>query len=130
MNTYKTQDGSKHVFQTKDGTQIVVAFDQNEDNYGRSIMDITFGLRDQTDGYSVRATGANDPFAILAKVIELSKAEAAKRRPDLIRFTADLSEPSRVKLYDRLVATLARQMGLAHHSRDNASERTYWIVLG
>lgn len=127
MNNRRTEDGSKYVFQTKDGTQIFVWFEMGEDEEGRSIMDITFGLRDGDD-YSVRATGANDPFAILANVIELSKDEARRRKPDLIRFTADLSEPSRVKLYDRLVATLARQMGLDYHAQNNSSERTYWLT--
>jgi len=57
----------------------------------------------------IKLTGEGSSFLILANVIEIIREFVKTRRPIAMSLSADLSEPSRVSLYRKLVAMLSRE---------------------
>lgn len=94
------RDGREtYKFTTSNGQEIVVDFLQYKEG-----TEIVFTSNDQT-----KATGAGEQFEIFATVMNLIKEYADRNPKAWLKFSADNAEPSRVKLYHKMVKRFAPQ---------------------
>jgi hypothetical protein len=87
-------------FKTANGRPGVVMFDSDEPAEGDySLVDIEFSIQDEFG-----VTGQGDASSIFATVFTAIREYIANNSPDFITF--DAKEPSRQKLYNRMVTRL------------------------
>jgi hypothetical protein len=79
--------------------QVEAYFSKNEDKW-------EFGFYDFEDD-SAEITGKGDAAQVFATVIKIGEEFLADVKPRMVEFFADKLEPSRVKLYHRMVKTIA-----------------------
>ena len=95
-----TWDRSSARFKTANGRPGVVSFDADDPDEGDySLVDVEFSVQDEFG-----VTGQGDAAAIFATVFTAIKDYIAAKNPDFITFNA--KEPSRQKLYSRMVGRL------------------------
>ena len=61
-------------------------------------------------GWSTTITGTGDSYKVLGTVAKIVKDYAEHNKPNSIYFSASVSEPSRIKLYDRLSNMVSRAL--------------------
>lgn len=76
-------------------------FDKLRDAYWERYRDFRGDRPTSPNAYGITKTGGS--FAIFATMSEILKDFVQKKKPHRIQFTARASEPSRVRLYQRLV---------------------------
>lgn len=95
-----TWDRNRAHFKTANGRPGVIVFDADEPDEGDySLVDVEFSVQDEFG-----VTGQGDATSIFATVHSAIKEYIADHQPDFITFSAD--EPSRQKLYSRMVGRL------------------------
>ena len=95
-----TWDRSRAHFKTANGRPGVVAFEaDNPDEGDYSLVDVEFSVQDEFG-----VTGQGDASSIFATVFTAIKDYIATHKPDFITFNA--KEPSRQKLYSRMITRL------------------------
>jgi hypothetical protein len=101
-----TWDRDRAMFKTDDGRPGIVKFDADTPAAGDySLVDVEFSIQDEFG-----VTGGGDAAAIFATVHSAIKDYIASRKPDFITFSAE--EPSRQKLYSRMVTRMPGYQGV------------------
>jgi hypothetical protein len=70
-------------------------------------------------------TGQGDAFKIFSTVNNAVNQYVGKNKPDIIAFTGNSSQPSRIKLYDRLVARWLQNPALMNYE-DITNDEDIW----
>jgi hypothetical protein len=70
------------------------------------MWDIAFAEMDENGKPIIAATGGGNELKVFAFVADCIRKLIDKKHPKYLYFTADASEPARVKLYDRLAKKL------------------------
>lgn len=103
-SSYKYRDsehapGQVFYFDTDDGSEYRVEF-------GRAgkAAEVAFERLGKDNEYKIGLTGTGDSRKIFGTIINIVKDYLAKNNPKLLLFTANNSEPSRVKLYKMLAS--------------------------
>lgn len=99
---YRTSEyapGQVFYFDTDDGSEYRVEF-------GRAgkAAEVAFERLGKDNEYKIGLTGTGDSRKIFGTIINIVKDYLAKNNPKLLLFTANNSEPSRVKLYKMLAS--------------------------
>ncbi|BDR25698.1 hypothetical protein RVBP16_1380 [Pseudomonas phage sp. 30-2] len=97
---------------------------------GRLLISFTAKEVDVDDYYyDTTVTGTGNEFKVFSTILDITKRAISELKPNQIYFTADLSEPSRVKLYNRLATKMATQYGYTIQSNKNTNnEHTYLLT--
>ncbi|BDR26216.1 hypothetical protein RVBP17_2590 [Pseudomonas phage sp. 30-3] len=97
---------------------------------GRLLISFTAKEVDVDDYYyDTAVTGTGNEFKVFSTILDITKRAISELKPNQIYFTADLSEPSRVKLYNRLATKMATQYGYTIQSNKNTNnEHTYLLT--
>ena len=72
-----------------------------------------------------KITGKGDAFRVFATAIAALRQFVQSKKPDIVAFMGDDGDPSRIKMYDRLVPWLISQGGLASYD-DITDEPDMW----
>lgn len=89
-------------FKTQDGESYMVDI-WKRSNGGAEVV---FSLFDDDGYWTERATGTGDAYRVFASVVEFMKEYVAEEKPSFLKFSADASEPSRVRLYKTMLGRL------------------------
>lgn len=92
-------------FDTEDGQEYKVEID-NVDNDAT----VAFSARGQGDEHKTGITGTGNSRKIFGTVIKIVKDYIRKAKPGIIAFSADNSEPSRVRLYKMLASQANKEL--------------------
>jgi hypothetical protein len=92
-------------FDTEDGQEYKVEID-NVDNDAT----VAFSARGQGDEHKTGITGTGNSRKIFGTVIKIVKDYIRKSNPEIIAFSADNSEPSRVRLYKMLASQANKEL--------------------
>lgn len=92
-------------FDTEDGQEYKVEID-NVDND----VTVAFSARGQGDEHKTGITGTGNSRKIFGTVIKIVKDYIRKSNPGIIAFSADNSEPSRVRLYKMLASQANKEL--------------------
>lgn len=92
-------------FDTEDGQEYKVEID-NVDNDAT----VAFSARGQGDEHKTGITGTGNSRKIFGTVIKIVKDYIRKSNPGIIAFSADNSEPSRVRLYKMLASQANKEL--------------------
>ncbi len=98
-------------FPTATGETIEVSF-YREDNFVGDVWDIIF-TRDDSESI----TGQGDALAIFATVRDIVMDFDRKVKSEFYKFGA--KEPTRIRLYDRMLPILAKELGMKHERHEN-----------
>lgn len=102
------RDGREtYKFTTSNGQEVVIDFlyDRKSNGY-----EAVFTINDQT-----KMTGGGEQFEILSTVLQAIKKFADKHPKSAIMFSADKDEPSRVKVYHRMVKRFVPNATIEEH---------------
>lgn len=77
-------------------------------------------------GKTQQITNKGDAFKIFSTVANQVGDYARKHKPKFIAFTSAIDEPSRIKLYDRLVSTITNSGVLSSSYTDITNDEEYW----
>jgi hypothetical protein len=83
--------------------------------------------RDHDTDRQYAILGSGGAVAILGTVIEVIKAFVAEQRPEAIGFTADMYEPTRVRLYRRMMSKIAIPGYAASVSNTGEAEQFFFV---
>lgn len=101
---FEQLESDVYAFTTKDGSVYQVIYD-----IFRGELDFYF-RRIESDGKTaVKLTHTGDAFRIFSTIKEILFHIIEIKSPRSITFTASTCEPSRIKLYDRMLIVLAEQ---------------------
>ena len=95
--------GFAYQFQTKDGKGYEVTLDVDDD----FVYEVIFA----DEAGNIDLTGAGNAAEVLGTVIAILRAHVKEHNMPDLSFSAEAKEPSRVKLYTRLVNKLSGEMG-------------------
>lgn len=127
---YSSPDNVQYEFSTSDKKRVSVTFlldDYNFDFISKQSVEgweIFFNV----DGF-MHITGGGDSFAVFSTVIEIIKDFIKKNNPQVLVFTADKSEKSRVDLYSSMVKKMIRQTNFAYNIPQNKKAENQEFVL-
>jgi len=97
---------SQYGFLTSDEVHYLVSFNSGEEIIHGKMYNHTLMSFEDEQG-SMNITAAGNAFRVFATVLSAFKKESKRiKKSDYISFGADASEPSRIKLYRRLVKML------------------------
>lgn len=82
----------------------------------------------QDQNYNSGVTGTGDELVVFSTVIAMMEEYFGRFRPAAIQFSAQTDEPSRVKLYDRMVARLQNEYNVEINSNDKW-EKVYTLSI-
>jgi hypothetical protein len=112
-----------------DGLQYVVRFDDNKIGY----YSFEFFLRGSDHGgYSVTGTGNEfKVFSTVVKIVKIFLNELKREGVEFkrIKFYASKTEPSRIKLYEKLVKTLTKKYNLNYEIIKNLHGNVYFYLI-
>lgn len=116
------------VFNIDDVEYTVVIDIDDEDE---SIIQVSFYIKDKTQGFdktSISFSGGNE-IKVFSTVLQIIK-DYLKNDKSItgIAFTSDIKEPSRVKLYDRMVKSVAKPLGYNLEASYNTSYSKIYIL--
>ncbi len=104
-------------FQMDDGSEYNIEF--NGSQYSAS-WSIDFGRSaNSKEAPKVVITGTGDQYAVFATVIDIIREFIVQVDPETITFNADNREPSRVKLYDKMIKMFSTSEYNIETSRDS-----------
>ena len=92
-------------FDTEDGQEYKVEIDKVDND-----VIVAFSARGQGDEHKTGITGTGNSRKIFGTVIKIVKDYIRKSNPEIIAFSADNSEPSRVRLYKMLAAQANKEL--------------------
>jgi predicted nucleotidyltransferase len=93
-------------FDTEDGQEYKVEID----NVWGNDVTVAFSARGQGDEHKTGITGTGNSRKIFGTVIKIVKDYIRKSNPGIIAFSADNSEPSRVRLYKMLASQANKEL--------------------
>jgi predicted nucleotidyltransferase len=97
--------GNDFYFDTEDGQEYKVEFDTVDDD-----VNVAFSARGQGDEHKTGITGTGNSRKIFGTVIKIVKDYIRKSKPGIIAFSANNSEPSRVRLYKMLASQANKEL--------------------
>ena len=101
----KQNPGNAFYFDTEDGQEYKVEID-NVDND----VTVAFSARGQGDEHKIGLTGTGNSRKVFGTVIKIVKDYIRKSNPEIIAFSANNSEPSRVRLYKMLASQANKEL--------------------
>jgi hypothetical protein len=101
----KQNPGRAFYFDTEDGQEYKVEFDIVDDD-----VTVAFAARGQGDEHKIGLTGTGNSRKIFGTVIKIVKDYIRKSNPGIIAFSANNSEPSRVRLYNMLASQVNKEL--------------------
>ena len=101
----KQNPGKDFYFDTEDGQEYKVEFDIVDDD-----VTVAFSARGQGDEHKTGITGTGNSRKIFGTVIKIVKDYIRKSNPGIIAFSANNSEPSRVRLYNMLASQVNKEL--------------------
>jgi predicted kinase len=101
----KRNPGNDFYFGTEDGQEYKVQFDIVDDD-----VTVAFSARGQGDEHKTGITGTGNSRKIFGTVIKIVKDYIRKSNPGIIAFSANNSEPSRVRLYKMLASQATKEL--------------------
>lgn len=102
----KQNPGNAFYFDTEDGQEYKVEFDSI---WGDDVT-VSFAARGQGDEHKIGLTGTGNSRKIFGTVIKIVKDYIRKANPEIIVFSANNSEPSRVRLYNMLASQVNKEL--------------------
>jgi hypothetical protein len=102
----KQNPGKDFYFDTEDGQEYKVEFDSI---WGDDVS-VAFSARGQGDEHKTGITGTGNSRKIFGTVIKIVKDYIRKANPEIIVFSANNSEPSRVRLYKMLASQATKEL--------------------
>jgi hypothetical protein len=102
----KQNPGKDFYFDTEDGQEYKVEFDSI---WGDDVS-VAFSARGQGDEHKTGITGTGNSRKIFGTVIKIVKDYIRKANPEIIAFSANNSEPSRVRLYNMLASQVNKEL--------------------
>lgn len=93
-----------YYFTTDEGTDYKVTVK------GINKVEVSFMARGENDQPKDNITGTGDSLKVFGTVINIVKDYVSQNQPNIIMFTADNSEPSRVRLYNTLASQASRAL--------------------
>ena len=102
----KQNPGNDFYFETEDGQEYKVEFD----NVWGDDVNVAFSARGQGDEHKTGITGTGNSRKIFGTVIKIVKDYIGKSNPEIIAFSANNSEPSRVRLYKMLASQANKEL--------------------
>jgi hypothetical protein len=102
----KQNPGKDFYFDTEDGQEYKVEFDSI---WGDDVS-VAFSARGQGDEHKTGITGTGNSRKIFGTVIKIVKDYIRKANPEIIVFSANNSEPSRVRLYNMLASQVNKEL--------------------
>jgi hypothetical protein len=102
----KQNPGKNFYFDTEDGQEYKVEFD----SIWSDDVTVSFAARGQGDEHKIGLTGTGDSRKIFGTVIKIVKDYIRKANPEIIVFSANNSEPSRVRLYNMLASQVNKEL--------------------
>ena len=114
----------RYMFELDDGTEVKVNFarspreDKWQMDFNRNISGDYDNYFDDGDEFAL--TGEGDAFRLFATILEILRDFVNRVRPHIVHFSADDREPSRIKLYDRMIKRFTNKMGYRLSSRTNS----------
>jgi hypothetical protein len=102
----KQNPGQDFYFDTEDGQEYKVEFDSI---WGDDVS-VAFSARGQGDEHKTGITGTGNSRKIFGTVIKIVKDYIRKANPEIIAFSANNSEPSRVRLYNMLASQVNKEL--------------------
>ena len=101
----KQNPGNDFYFDTEDGQEYKVEIG-NVDND----VTVAFSARGQGDEHKIGLTGTGNSRKVFGTVIKIVKDYISKSNPEIIAFSANNSEPSRVRLYKMLASQANKEL--------------------
>jgi hypothetical protein len=98
--------GNDFYFDTEDGQEYKVEFD----NVWGNDVTVAFSARGQGDEHKTGITGTGNSRKVFGTVIKIVKDYIRKSKPEIIAFSANNSEPSRVRLYKMLASQADKEL--------------------
>ena len=102
----KQNPGNAFYFDTEDGQEYKVEFD----SVFAGDVRVAFAARGQGDEHKIGLTGTGNSRKIFGTVIKIVKDYVRKAQPDNLSFSANSSEPSRVRLYKMLASQADKEL--------------------
>jgi hypothetical protein len=102
----KQNPGNDFYFETEDGQEYKVEFD----NVWGDDVNVAFSARGQGDEHKTGITGTGNSRKVFGTVIKIVKDYIRKSNPEIIAFSANNSEPSRVRLYKMLASQANKEL--------------------
>lgn len=102
----KQNPGNDFYFDTADGQEYKVQFSSI---WGDDVT-VGFAARGQGDEHKIGLTGTGNSRKIFGTVIKIVKDYIRKSNPEIISFSANNSEPSRVRLYKMLASQSNKEL--------------------
>jgi hypothetical protein len=102
----KRNPGNDFYFDTEDGQEYKVEFD----SVFAGGVNISFAARGQGDEHKIGLTGTGNSRKIFGTVIKIVKDYIRKSNPEIIAFSANNSESSRVRLYKMLASQANKEL--------------------
>ena len=93
-------------FETEDGQEYKVEFD----SVFAGDVRVAFSARGQGDEHKTGITGTGNSRKVFGTVIKIVKDYIRKSKPEIISFSANNSEPSRVRLYKMLASQADKEL--------------------
>ena len=102
----KQNPGNDFYFETEDGQEYKVEFD----SVFAGDVRVAFSARGQGDEHKTGITGTGNSRKVFGTVIKIVKDYIRKSKPEIISFSANNSEPSRVRLYKMLASQADKEL--------------------
>jgi len=102
----KRNPGNDFYFDTEDGQEYKVQFSSI---WGDDVT-VGFAAKGQGDEHKIGLTGTGNSRKIFGTVIKIVKDYIRKSNPEIISFSANNSEPSRVRLYKMLASQSTKEL--------------------
>lgn len=95
-----------------------------------SHWEMAFGeIKHGSRSMSLLVTGSGDEFKVFSTVIDITKHFLDKYDPDSLSFTAEKSEGSRAKLYDKMVKRLVGGKYQTDVDHKGSDYRSYFTIV-
>jgi hypothetical protein len=106
---YETRDGKLYHFETEDGVKYKVYFG------GKDLVEVSFSAILPGDEEKFRPdkttlTGTGNSRKVFGTVVKIVKEFLEEQDPKALYFTGEGSEPSRIRLYDRLISQVDKEL--------------------
>jgi hypothetical protein len=125
---YEKKSDGKYTFETEDGVSYKVYFG------GRDLVEISFSavLPGEEENFSpdkITLTGTGNSRKVFGTVVNIVKDFLEQIKPSALYFTGEKSEPSRIKLYDRLISQVDKALPnyYADRTLDLGSGKAYML---
>ena len=125
---YEKKSDGKYTFETEDGVLYKVYFG------GRDLVEISFSavLPGEEENFrpdKITLTGTGNSRKVFGTVVNIVKDFLEQIEPSALYFTGEGSEPSRIKLYDRLISQVDKALPnyYADRTLDLGSGKAYML---